>query len=282
MSRAATTRMPGMSRWLQPADDRRRQRQDRRCAQRARDQGLRRRLRRDSRRIGAGDRWRRSRRRPGAADVAIDQEPPLPQIADQGRPRGRGALRHQRRRHRRPHRGRASAAGRSGSCSSESAATTLPCASCRASASSPEAIGDLILTAPGGARIPLVAGRPTITLQVRREHDHAGDEPPPPHGEAQPPRTATCRPFWRRPQSSHRRQRAATTRATTEIVWGGQFENQQRAQSAPGAHPRPSCWRSCSCCSTARSATLRHAAAHPHQRAAGGAGRHGRAASARR
>ena len=180
-------RIPGHHRRLLAADDRRRERQDRGRAQRARGQGLRRRFRRD-----AAHRRRRSSRvlegMPGAADVAIDQEPPLPQLqidVDREAAARFGinvadVARSDRGRHRRHAPSRSS--------SSASAATTSPCASSSSVRNSPEAIGNLTLDDGRRRAHSALAGRRRSQLRDRREHDHARDEPAPPHGEAEPAR----------------------------------------------------------------------------------------------
>jgi heavy metal efflux system protein len=94
--------------------------------------------------------------------------------------------------------------------------------------SNPEEIGDLTLTAPGGARIPLSqvsdvslkSGESTITRETNRRH-------------------LTVKLNLRgRDLSSFLKEAHARIAsdvhfdpATTEIVWGGLFENQQRAQT---------------------------------------------------
>ena len=164
---------------------------------------------------------------PGAADVAIDQEPPLPQlqikvnreaaarfginvsdIADLievgigGRAVGQLFLGERR---------------------YDIAVRFVP-----GVRSSPEAIGDLTLSAPGGARIPLSqvaevalrSGESTITRETNRRHLTVKLNL----------RGRDLSSFLR---EAHQRieEEVHYDPSTTDIEWGGQFENQQRAQA---------------------------------------------------
>ncbi|HEY3354660.1 MAG TPA: CusA/CzcA family heavy metal efflux RND transporter [Polyangia bacterium] len=167
---------------------------------------------------------------PGSADVTVDQEPPLPQLqieVDRAAAAryginvsdisdlieiGIG--------------GRAVGAVFKGERRYDVTARYLAGAR-----GSPEAIGDLMLTAPDGQRIPLAQvahialrdGESTITREMNRRHltvrlNLRGRDLSRFLGEAQVKIDALVK----------------ATREPVEVTWGGQFENQQRAQARLG------------------------------------------------